>query len=165
MILGMKSFQKQQLKRSKGIFLTTILFLISLESCFYSFVKGSLPFDKFVFGKFENKTYYLDFEERFYNKIFEIFPTYGNVKIVGSDERDTLSVTLEDYSKTPYEYGDDGMIKSYRYFLKSIYTVSKISENVFTEKIFSSSISEDECKDSLVVQNVKSFIDKVRKEF
>lgn len=118
-----------------------------------------------VFGKFENRTYYLDFEERFYNKIFEIFPTYGNVKIVGSKEMDTLSVILEDYSKTPYEYGDDGIIKSYRYFLKSSYIISKFSENVFTEKIFSTSISEEQCKDSLVAQNVKSFIDKIRKEF
>ncbi|HAF08000.1 MAG: hypothetical protein QME48_05265 [bacterium] len=128
-------------------------------------MKGNLPFDKLVFGKFENRTYYLDFEERFYNSIFEIFPTYGNVKIVGNDEMDTLSVILEDYFRTPYEYSDDGIIKSYKYILKSIYKVSKNTESILTEKIFSTSISEEECKDSLVVQNVKSFIDKIRKEF
>ncbi|MEO0234308.1 MAG: hypothetical protein ABIN35_04930 [candidate division WOR-3 bacterium] len=161
----MKNFLKQQRKKSKGIFLITILFLISVEGCIYSFVKGSLPFDKIVLEKIENRTYYLDFEEKFYNKIFEIFPVYANVKIVQTKENDSLNITIKDYSKKVYEYNDDGNIKSYKYSLATEYQISNLRENILTEKIFSTTFSEEECKDSLVVMNLKNFIDRIRKEF
>lgn len=129
-------------------------------------MKGRLPFESVVLGKIENKTFYLDFDEKFYNMIFEIFPVYSNVKIVQEkNEKDSLNITIKDYSRTIYGYGDDGNIKSYRYLLNVEYKISNLTENVLTEKIFEPTLSENECKDSLVVINLKSFIDRIRKEF
>lgn len=124
-----------------------------------------MPFSQLVLGEIENKTMYGDFEEKFYYSIFNIFPSYGNIKIVKNPLKDSLNIDIKEYIRNPYEYDENGNIRMYRYFLKVEYNTGGIDEMINSDKIFSSEISEDMCKDSLIIFNIKDFLDRIRKEF
>lgn len=93
-------------------------------------------------------------------------PQYGNIEILETgDAKDTLSVEIKEYSRKEDAYDGKGNILSYRYSLFVEYIASNKKMLVSSIKTFDSSLSEEECKDSIANESVKGFIDKLRGDF
>ena len=131
----------------------------------YSFYKGVLPFNTVSLKGIKNTTYNVELKEILEKNIYELFPTYGNINIHNEDTLHTLLINIVNYSKTPENYDNSGNIINYKYILKVQYTLNDTTIIIINNKTLNSDIVEKNAEDSIIVESLKNFIDKLRSDF
>ena len=134
---------------------------LSLAACTYSFVKGSLPYRDIAVKQIINNSYYDILSEISNQAIYDIFPQYASVQIKDNSEN-VLTMTINEYERIPSNYDDNGNIINYDYLLKTLFSINEDAKPVNIRRNMPAELTEEQCRDSIVNDAVKNYIDKIR---
>ena len=129
-------------------------------------MKGTLSVKEYFLSGIENNSLNAELKPIMYDAVTKQMKNYGNIDIIEEGtSKDTLSLDIKNYSRKEDAYDASGNILSYSYSLLVDYTASAKKMNISVLKVFDSKLTESECKDSIVNESVKAFIDKLRGDF
>ncbi len=98
----------------KTLVMTATLALLFLSGCYTFNPAGKSSVQAIAVERFENKTTEYELADRMTDLVIDAFLADGTMKVVSMENADAVLVgTLTGYVRKPFEYDENGVVKSY----------------------------------------------------